>query len=280
MLSYQHEFHAGNHADILKHICLVLILQSLCKKDKPFTVIDSHSGAGIFKLDDERLQKTGEAREGIEKIWNFLKSSSLEIPQGVKSYLELEKTYLEKNMYAGTPEIELNYARPQDTVHLVDRHPQAFESLKQNVGARKATLHFEDSYKALLALTPPLVKRGLVICDPSFEDASDYIKVTDALKAVHKKWNTAVIALWYPLLKRRKNETAQMLASLEDYGKLGVNPCESFWCELEIENPDEMDENSNAHLYGSGMFIMNPPWQLKDQLEECRDFIKQLFEKL
>lgn len=285
MLSYQHEYHAGNHADILKHSCLCMILESLCKKEKPFTVIDLHAGAGVFNMNDERAIKTGEAKSGIQ----YLKSLSLSsCPEAVGTYLQKESAYLEQGLYAGTPELERLYARKGDQIHLVEKHPQALESLVNNMSmplhvaeglaktAVQPKIHKDDSYKAADFLTPPLIKRGLIIADPSYEDADDYRKVTDALKTARKKWNTAIIALWYPLIARRKNETTQMLTELEDFGKLGTIPCESFKVELIVRNPDEMKEEAGPHLYGSGMFIMNPPYKLKEKMEDASRWLEGL----
>lgn len=290
MLSYQHEYHFGNTADVLKHTALCLILDSLCKKEKPFTVIDSHAGAGRFFLDDEKNQKTNECKEGIEK----LKEESLKenaLPFAVKLYLEKELPYLNNFLYAASPELERLFLRENDILHLNDLHPKAFENLKKNMALPlikeekifdfkgKVKLYNEDSYKNLIKLTPPLIKRGLVLCDPSFEDKEDYKKVTESLKAVHKKWNTAIIALWYPLLERRKNETAQMLTSLEDFGKLGVTPVESFKIEITVKDPESLKEEKGSHMYGSGIFIMNPPWKLKENLEEAAEYYQKIFKQ-
>ncbi len=285
MLSYQHEYHAGNHADILKHICLVRILQSLCKKDKPFTIIDSHAGAGRFNLNDERLLKTGEAETGIKKLMTM--ASNLQaMPEAVASYINIEKPYFNRGLYAGSIELERLFLRTEDKHFVVEKHPQAFENLQMNLkmpvlkpeqeaeAAAKTIVINKDSYEQLNALTPPQIKRGLVLCDPSYEDDSDYLNVTNALKTVRKKWNTAIIALWYPLLARRKNETAQMLSSLEDFSKLGTMPCESFRCELIVKNPSDISQDSKAHLYGSGMLVINPPWQLKQEMTETVEFLR------
>ena len=285
MLSYQHEYHAGNHADVLKHICLVRILTSLCKKDKPFTVIDSHAGAGRFHLDDERMLKTGEADSGIKKLLAAADGSNL-VPAAVADYINAEIPYFSRSMYAGSAELERIFARKGDKLFMIEKHPQAFASLKSNIDIPiirhdgeeypqvKATVINQDSYEQLNALTPPSVKRGLILCDPSYEDASDYAAVTKALKNVRKKWNTAIIALWYPLLARRKNETAQMLSELEDFSKIGTMPCESFRCELKVKNLANIDEKSKAHLSGSGMLVINPPWQLKEDMMSALEFLR------
>ncbi len=285
MLSYQHEYHAGNHADILKHICLVRILRSLCKKDKPFTIIDSHAGAGRFALTDERLLKTGEADSGIKKIMNST-GRMKNLPEAIADYLALEKSYYDQDLYAGSVELERLFLRKGDRHFIIEKHPQAVAKLQmllempllrneQETPAEARTILCNaDSYEQLNALTPPQIKRGLVLCDPSYEDDSDYNNVTNSLKMVRKKWNTAIIALWYPLLARRKNETAQMLSALEDYSKLGTMPCESFRCELTLMNPNDIPEESKAHLYGSGMLIINPPWHLKEEMTEAVEFLK------
>lgn len=298
MLSYQHEFHAGNSADVLKHIALTFILDSLCKKDKPFTVIDAHAGAGRYNLNDERSLKTGEAESGIKTI--FAKFGTAVPSPLLARYLSLEQPYLEQDKYAGSPELERLIMRGGDKLFLVEKHPGAVESLRTNMelpllmlkNAAPATtgtapvatnterivmeapahvsitIREADSYDSLAALTPPLVKRGLVLADPSYEDESDYRAVTESLKLVHKKWNTAIIALWYPLLTRKQNLLSQMLIALEDDAKLNINPSNWFKVEYITQNPDELQQEEGAHLYGSGMFIMNPPWQMKEEMEK------------
>ncbi len=285
MLSYQHEYHAGNHADILKHICLTLILRALCQKEKPFTVIDSHAGAGRFLLDDERLLRTGEAAAGILRLQEHC-GTGIAVPPGVADYLAAESPYLARRMYAGSPELTRLFLRPGDRHIAVERHPQAAAALHGNLAqpllaaqgfaeaAVRTELREEDSYSALRALTPPPVKRGLVLCDPSYEDSSDYRQVTETLKLVHRKWNTAIIALWYPLLVRRKNETAQMLTALQDEAKLGTMPAESFCCELAVRPAESMAQAAGAHLYGSGMLVINPPWHVREKLEEAAAFLR------
>ena len=287
MLSYQHEYHAGNHADILKHTALISILNSLTQKEKPFTVIDSHASAGTFSLDDERIRKTAEAKNGIEKLISYVqKTGTKDIPQSLSRYLEAQTPYCKCRLYAGSPELERLYLRSQDTHFAVELHPQALESLtaccKNDIltkdgkrsAAVKTHIRCEDSYKALEALTPPLVKRGLVLVDPSYEDASDYTQVTRTLTDVHRKWNTAIIALWYPLITRRKNETSQMLSALETAAKTGTNPCTCTRKELRLKDPETLTKEDGAHLYGSGMFVINPPWHFEEEMDEAISFLQ------
>ena len=292
-LSYQHEYHFGNFADLQKHICLCEILNYLTKKDKPLTIIDTHAGAGLFNLKDERALKTGEAEEGIIKLYNLSKDMNIPFPKSVKDYLLLEAPYIEKNLYAGSPQLERHFLREKDTHFVIEKHPQVIEDLKSNsqknllvknensvdeiAPASKTNVLYKDSFEALNSLVPPLVKRGLILCDPSYEDAEDYQAVTKALIQAHKKWNTAVIALWYPLISRRKNETSQMLSSLENAAKMNLNPCESFRLEMIIKDSSELTEEKGSHLYGSGMFVINPPYTLKESLEKSSRFIEKLY---
>lgn len=291
MLSYQHEYHAGNHGDILKHICIISILESLCKKEKPFTVVDTHSGAGRFSLEDDRLKKTGEAENGVIRLMDSIKRFD-SVPESVQKYIDFENPYLDNNLYAGSPEIERSFLRKGDVGHFIEMHPTALASLEKNINlplldgsekkmSGKAVIHKGDSYRTVAGLVPPLVKRGLVLCDPSYEDCSDYYQVVDTLKIVHKKWNTAIIALWYPILERKKNETSQMLCELEDFAKLGLNPCETKKFELTIYDPEnipkEMSREDGSHMIGSGMFIINPPWQLDEKMNESVEFLNKVF---
>lgn len=310
MFSYQHIYHAGNYADILKHITLVSILDSLCKKDKPFTVIDSHAGRGIYNIRSEEAEKTGEAKEGIEFLFNSscsindgkkdFTSFRHDVPLCIQRYLELERLYFLKGQYAGSPELEKLLLRKTDFLNFVEKHPQELEALKENAQKTcltegdysplvpkekkcecKINIYDRDSYEALKALTPPPVKRGLVITDPSYETQEDYTKVKETLSLVHRKWNTAVIALWYPLLTTKQHLLTQMLTSLEDEAKLGANPCESIRIEYCVKEPSSLTESNaenKAHMYGSGMFIINPPWTLKEQLEGAVQFLNSLKE--
>ncbi len=292
-LSYQHEFHAGNFADLQKHLALTLMLSSFCKKEKPFTVIDTHAGAGRFFLNDARLEKTEEAKAGIKKLMAFYEDPAIPMSCGLKKYLSIEKPYFDKNLYAGSPEIERIFLREKDKIFLVEKHPQAFKNLEENLKLQiesaegkknclsRPSVYQEDSYKALNFLTPPLIKRGFIICDPSYEDLSDYQQVAKSLSQAHKKWNTASILLWYPLLTHKKNETEQMLSSLEDFAKIGNMPVETLRVEMIVKNPNELEEDSSSsekksRFYGSGIFVMNPPWKFQEELEEGTRQIQKL----
>ncbi len=286
-LSYQHEYHAGNHADLLKHTCLCAILTSLAAKDKPFTVIDTHASAGLFNLNDGRLLKTGEAAAGIQKVFALLQDGNRQVmdsmPEAVRDYIQAETPYLEQGKYAGSPELERLFARKGDHIHLTEKHPQAYASLLDNCSRpseAKLSIYQEDAYKKLRALVPPQVKRGLILIDPSYEDESDWQQVRQAVEEAHRKWNTAVIALWYPLLQRRRNLNAQLLSGLENFVKMQLLPKETVRIELALHDPQslppELQSEQGSHLYGSGMFIINPPWQLSTKMQQAVEWYRRV----
>ncbi len=270
MLSYIHAYHAGNHADILKHLTLSLILEHLCKKEKPFTVIDTHAGSGLYALDDSRALKTGEAKSGIEKMINC--SSSV---RNLK-FFDIIQKYYEEGFYPGSPLIENIFLRPGDEQLLCELHSTAFEELKNCFYNRRKEckasgknfvepgLHKRDGYELLKAVTPPKIKRGLAVIDPSFEDASDFEKCGEVISAVHKKWPAGIIALWYPLVAHRTSEISMMKERIAS----SVEATEPKILDIQMEIKRKEDMTGLASLYGSGMFIVNFPYQLDEQLSE------------
>lgn len=274
MLSYRHAFHAGNHADILKHLCLVGVLESMTKKDKNFTAIDAHAGAGIYFLDDERAIKTGESQVGILSLYQkFLENKeNSEIPNLVKNYLQFVEPYLKNNQYPGSPEIIRKFLRSGDKEFLFELHNTEIEILKSNIKDSRVTILHQNSFENLKSVVPPLIKRGLLLIDPSYEVSSDYENSANSLILAYKKWNVAVLCLWYPLLKHRKSECEMMLdkikTSIENLSKEKEIQIDNF--QLLVDSPEK-----EMGLYGSGMLIVNTPWQLKEKILESILFLEQ-----
>ena len=297
MLSYRHAFHAGNHADILKHSMLVLILRSLQKKDKPYTLIDTHAGAGIYTLDDERAVKTGEAEAGIVRLLRCAGEKPESVPEELLPYLDLCRAYEKNGKYPGSPEIMRNFLRPvggvalaadsraaagaaksgtapttpaQDKLVLMELHNTEIDVLRINMkrgsDSSRINIHHRDAYEAMSALVSPDPKRGLLLMDPSYEVDSDYTNVIDSLRVAHRRWTSGVICLWYPLLKRRVAETAQLKAALRDAA--AETPCSFMTAELVVD-----DEENEAGLYGSGMAVINPPWHLDDSMKNTLPYL-------
>lgn len=290
MLSYQHIFHAGNHADLLKHSVLIQVLDSLNKKEKPYTFYDTHSGSGLYDLEDNRSLKTGEAEKGIGLVSKLSADASL--PSALKRYLEFVNNYLKQGRYPGSPEIERSLMRKSDVLILSELHPQEIENLRENM--KKAAnakdgptvqIHKRDGWEMLSALTPPATKRGAVLIDPSYEEACDYQKAADTILAVHKKWSNGIILLWYPLLSHREGEINSMLDRITE-GARAINQNieiedlrlevydKALHKEVSLEEFRASEGKNPPRLYGSGMLVINAPWKLKEETEKSISFIK------
>lgn len=290
MLSYQHIFHAGNHADLLKHSVLIQVLDSLNKKEKPYTFYDTHSGSGLYDLEDNRSLKTGEAEKGIGLVSKLSADASL--PSALKRYLEFVNNYLKQGRYPGSPEIERSLMRKSDILILSELHPQEIENLRENM--KKAAnaedgpsvqIHKRDGWEMISALTPPATKRGAVLIDPSYEEACDYQKAADTILAVHKKWSNGIILLWYPLLSHREGEINSMLDRITE-GARAINQNieiedlrlevydKALHKEVSLEEFRASEGKNTPRLYGSGMLVINAPWKLKEETEKSVSFIK------
>lgn len=285
MLSYRHAFHAGNHADILKHATLTLALESLQKKDKPYTLVDTHAGAGLYVLDDERAEKTGETEEGIVRLLQTagVESSSAgtheaglwkaDVPSSLKPYLALCRGYAADGKYPGSPEIMARHLRPQDKLMLIELHNTEIDvlrvNMKKSIHDGRMGIHHRNAFEAVDALLPPEPRRGLLLMDPSYEVDSDWTNAADALVKTHRRWPVGVLCLWYPLLKHRESEIALLKAALREAA--AATPSSFLCAELLVDSPER-----EAGLYGSGMMMINPPWHLDEQLKEMLPYLARV----
>ena len=274
MLSYQHAFHAGNHADILKHFVLAFVLNSLNKKDKPYTFFDTHSASGLYDFFDNRILKTGEAERGVQKL---LKADNP--PQVLSSYLNLIKQYAEKNLYPGSPEIERRLMRNGDFLVLSELHPQEIENLRRNMNdplfktdnSPAIQIHNRNGWEMIKALTPPATKRGAVLIDPSYEENQDYIDATKTICQINRKWSNGIILLWYPLLVHRQSEIEAMISTITDSVKSVNENTEISNLQLTVYPKEKTDL---PRLYGSGMLVINSPWQLKESAGQMIEYVE------
>lgn len=273
MLSYQHAFHAGNHADLLKHFVLTFVLNSLNKKDKAYTFFDSHSASGLYDLYDNRLIKTGEAQKGIQALLQAKNP-----PQELDIYLNLIKEYSDKNLYPGSPEIERRLMRKQDFLILSELHPQEIENLRRNMNKPlfnnsnqpAIQIHNRNGWEMLKALTPPATKRGAILIDPSYEENQDYIDATNTICQINKKWSNGILMLWYPLLSHRESEIKAMLQTICDSAKSHNEHVEISNLQLQVYSKDDQDL---PRLYGSGMLVINSPWMLEETASKVITYI-------
>jgi 23S rRNA (adenine2030-N6)-methyltransferase len=263
MLSYRHAFHAGNHADIFKHFVLSLLVRSLLHKDKPFFYLDTHAGAGRYNLNSEMARKNREHAGGIVRLWQ-----EKHPPEAIKEYLNavhVTNPGRELRWYPGSPRIVRPYLRAKDRMVLCELHPNESKLLAAEfAGDRQVKVEAVDGYQALRALLPPLERRGLVHIDPSFELKDERRRLLAAVKEAYRRWATGMFAVWYPIQDRATAEDF-----LRRFARLGLP--KTLVAEFNVL-PDEA-----FRLNGSGMIVINPPWQLEQQL---RASLPWLWEKL
>jgi len=245
MLSYQHDYHAGNHADVLKHWLLVECVRYLQRKDAGFEYIDTHAGSGWYQLDSALALKTAEYRHGIGRL--------LEAPlPAMSDYLNLVKEPVAEQRYPGSPGLVNALLRPQDRSWLFELHPQAFTELRKNCARRKRVFARQaDGFAGLLGLLPVASKRALVLIDPSYEVKDDYSNVVKLLQSACKKMPQATFMLWYPVVDR---DRVRRLES--DLAKAALPNLQQF--EMSVRN-----YAADNGMSGSGMMIVNPPYTLK-----------------
>jgi 23S rRNA (adenine2030-N6)-methyltransferase len=244
----------------------MLLIDKLKSKNKGFCYFDTHSGAGVYQLNSQDALKTNEIKHGIERLTLHLIQD-----QAINNYLSLVNGYTEFNQYPGSPEIAKSMLRPQDKMVLMEWHNQEVQNLKSNIGGKNIAIHHRDGYEGLLALTPPDMQRGIVLIDPSYEVASEYQQVVDTVAAAHKKWQSAIYAIWYPLISDRKTSNSTFDSSTSKTGKseamLESLTQHAFKNMLKIELCVTDSEKAGG-MYGSGMAIINAPWQLDTQIQE------------
>jgi len=257
MLSYQHQYHAGNHADVLKHWVLIQTIRHLQKKEKPFDYIDTHAGNGLYRLDSAEAEKTGEAKAGI------LKLVDCGLP-GLEDYLRQLSADIHKNQYPGSPLLASRLLRPGDHAWLFELHPQAFSSLQQSC-RRKGSSFFEqaDGFAGLLRLLPNKCRRALVLLDPSYEVKSDYRTVVEVMTKAWKKMPQTVLLLWYPVVDRHQIDLLEN--SLVKSGMRHVQL-------LELGIADDEQTGMTA----SGMILVNPPWTLSAEFDQVMPAVSAL----
>ena len=275
MFSYRHGFHAGNHADVLKHITLLSCIQLLHKKDTPLMLIDTHAGAGIYNLKDRFAQTSEEASEGILKL--VKQSPQHSLSEGIRAYLELiaqlPSQTKDIEIYPGSPYLLWQSMRSQDKLRLMELHPSDFPDLKSNMESlqlRRQDIKVEEAngFLALKAYLPPPSRRGLMLIDPSYEDKGDYHQVIQSLQDAFKRFATGVYLIWYPILSR---------LDAKDFPDRLKKLCLEHqlpWLQAELR----IKEVTESGLSASGMWIINPPWQLKESLQKDLPLLQEILE--
>lgn len=246
-MNYRHAFHAGNHTEVFKHSALVHLLDRLLAKPKPFMVLDTHAGLGVYDLNSPEAVRTGEAAAGIGAVFDRLRGKAA-------SYASLVRPYLSEGRYPGSPAIVADRLRLDDRLVACEFHPEDVTILRRNF-ARTGTVavHHRDGYEAMTALVPPPERRGLVFVDPPFESRDEPDRLGSRLAAAIRKWPTGIYVGWYPV--KDPTTRPRILAQLE---RDWVPSC--LWAEFYRFPPDGL------RLAGSGLVVVNAPWKFDETL--------------
>lgn len=262
-MNYRHIFHAGNICDVVKHTALSLLIGHLREKDKPFCVLDTHAGIGLYDLRDERAQKTGEAKDGILK---FLSHSVL---PDIASYYAVLHSFNPEwrpgelaslphfRFYPGSPFIAARLLRPTDRLVACELHEEDAKTLKYQAHSfGNVHVHHRDGYAALRAFLPPEEKRGLVIIDPPYEVSNEFDLLAEGVISVQQQWPQGLVMIWYPIKDRpaiwRLHETL-----------IATGIPRQFCAEFIYQQ-----ETRHDRLNGCGFILVNPPWQFDEKLQK------------
>ena len=305
MFSYRHAFHAGNHADVLKHTTLIALCKYLCGKDAALSVIDTHAGAGLYRLDGDYTETSGEAKDGVFKLFQASneavaqqiraqaapknvanKASNSAITPGdfcpaLQDYANVLRGLNAKfaetgevaqlKIYPGSPFITQQFLQGRDKLKLFELHPTDFKSLSGNIeqlgAGRQVSVAREDGFEALKPFLPPPSRRAMVFCDPSYEMKSDYARVSAMMVDAVKRFATGTYVVWYPVIPRPEaHDLPRKLKTLAvKAGRPWLNAV------LTVKSSKLLTNNEGdvvrPGLPASGMFIINPPHTLKAQLQ-------------
>ena len=258
-MNYRHAFHAGNFADVWKHVVLLGLLRGMARKDKPFLYLDTHAGLGDYRLDGE-AERTGEYRDGIGRLWDCS-----DAPELVARYLELVRSGNsgELRRYPGSPRLARAEMRPADRAVLCELHPEDAAVLERRfAGDVRTTVLQEDGYAAIRRFLPPVEKRALVLIDPPYEK-DDHAAALRAVQDGVQRFATGVYAVWYPIKARDEIDRYHRA-----WQKTGLRKL------LKLELCVQRDDNP-MRLSGSGMLVHNPPFRLAEDLRASGEFLLQ-----
>ena len=282
MFSYQHAFHAGNHADVLKHVVLIQTLAYAIQKEAPVFYVDTHAGSGVYSLKGAQAQKSAESETGIHKLW-----PEKEVPAHIADYLNLIHEMNPSGRlqyYPGSPFIAEKVLRSHDRLRLYELHPAEIQNLAKNFqelakqeqlgGGRPAgrgkrvIVDRNDGFAALKAVLPPPGRRAVVLIDPPYENKMDYQKVVESMVDAMKRFPTGTYLIWYPVLQRHESQRfAERLKKTVNQEWLNVT------LSIGSQTPDGFG------LVSSGMFVVNPPWKLAEELKETMPYLVSVLQK-
>lgn len=263
MLAYQHSYHAGNFADVLKHATLSCLLEYLTIKEKPLLYLDTHSGRGVYNLSGRHAQKTGEASDGVRRVWKMRES----LPAVFLPYLEkIQKINSNGQLqyYPGSPYFAIHSLRKTDRLFFFELHPREFLHLEKVPKANKRVFYRrEEGLANLKALLPPSEKRGLIFIDPSYEVKTDYDIIPGLLKSACNRFATGIYCLWYPVLQNQPHK--KMLDKIKNI-RTNSDLHAEFYFDAKLE----------PGMTGCGLWIINPPYTLADELDQILKTLSEI----
>lgn len=266
-MNYRHGFHAGNFADVAKHVLLRELVRALQRKPKPFLFLDTHAGRARYDLLRGTVKPSEEWRDGIGRLWE-----RTDLPATVADYVTAVREFNRHagagadtlRFYPGSPRLVQQLARPDDRLALCELEPGEARALAEELAdARKMRVHVMDGYIAPRAMLPPLEKRALVLIDPPFEAQDEFARVGAAVREGLHRLPAAVVAVWYPLSARAPAENFFRTLRMP-----GMPPSVAF--ELRVAH-----ETDAAGLTGCGVVVCNPPWQFAEELRPTWSFLAE-----
>lgn len=249
-MNYRHSFHAGNSADVVKHSLLIALVRALQQKPGALTLIDTHAGCGIYDLSGEQAQRTGEAAQGVVRVF----ADANPVLDEYRAAVRAVNAGAEPLLYPGSPQVLAQLLRPQDVLILNEKHPEDAYTLRGAMRGTAAAVHERDAYELWLAMLPTRTPRGVVVVDPPYEQTDERARITATLAAAHRKWAHGVTVIWYPLKDRETHQQwKNKLRRLGIPKFLGVE----HWL-YDVDQPGIYN--------GAGLFIVNPPYAFTQAL--------------
>jgi len=249
-MNYRHSFHAGNSADVVKHSLLIALVRALQHKQGALTLIDTHAGCGLYDLEGDEAQRTGESAQGVLRAL----ADPNPLLNDYRAAVQAVNVEAEPRLYPGSPRILAQLLRPQDFLIVNEKHPEDAYALRGAMRGTSAAVHERDAYEFWLAMLPPRTARGVVVVDPPFEQPDERARITATLAAACRKWAHGVTVIWYPLKDRATHGRWK-----EQLRKLGIPKllCVEHW----------LYDGDQAGIYnGAGLYIVNPPYAFTQAL--------------
>jgi 23S rRNA (adenine2030-N6)-methyltransferase len=260
-VNYRHSFHAGNSADVVKHSLLIALVRALQQKEGALTLIDTHAGCGLYDLEGEQAQRTGESLHGVLRVF----ADTNPLLDDYRAAVRAVNAAAELRLYPGSPSFLAQCLRPQDGLILNEKHPEDAYTLRGAMRGTSAAVHERDAYEFWLAMLPPRTARGVVVVDPPYEQTDERARITATLAAAHRKWAHGVTVIWYPLKDRTTH-----IRWKDQLRRLGIPKV------LTVEHW-LYDDDQPGIYNGAGLFIVNPPYAftqaLPPLLEALRDVL-------